>query len=1374
MSKTVFWHIADLHIRSNSVDRIKYAYDQLMSHIKKDIEQNPTFTQFLIIAGDVFERKDNLTTEEIDCFHYMMNEVQAFPKLITIMIPGNHDFKKSSEMDCISSVLTSTKYNNVYHYPKSGVYTHESIDFYVHSPMDNIIPVNPTETTNPKVALVHEPVIGCQYLGGTAHLRLKAIDLSSKFDITMLGDIHIRHRVMNLPNIAYPGSFIQKTKAEGLEHGYIRWTIDDKKNIGSRPITLDQINVYVLIEINNNKIEPISLQVVKSASFIKLMYFNCTKEFLEKKCNDIKAILGRIDIVVDKTTMIKASKLARSPATVNTLLTKDLSSLEQQLEILHELLEKNNQLAYYPKIKALHTEKYTVKSNSRLKWKLLKLEWSNLYCYGEGNVIDFEKLSQSTTKVAALVGRNKTGKSAILDILLLGLYNKVTRGTKKSIVRKGAKAISVKCTISIGDTKYRIEQTDDNHDHVYAYLYEIQDGIEKDISGAKVPQTYAKFTSMIGSDIELKNVNVAMQGSQLYPDMKEDAQKDMLRNYFDLDVFKDLAKSVNEDCTTIKTKIKDTTTKLNDINISALASKEHYDKKIKEFSNRVNTIGDEIHTIHDKLSEISFEATEHDIKDIETIRSKLAELELLDISQVSEDDIQISIMAIANLTFQLEQLKKEVDNNLQDASSDELVKITQHLEEIGPIAKSLMDSMSNRESRDSLILSLVPISTSLLAKLKDLKPLVPLDKEKTKLFIKTQTDIIASLQSSMMSFNRMIVQASHTKQSVTARLETLVLYINNHIDSNDLELQSIINDLTARISKIQCPVVIKQTNYAESTIDKMLSELANFNSLIAFYIEPSALIEPTAPVKPVEDPAAMLLELYNKEATIKRSVIKLKSAQEINPDIKSIFKWNKECSCCNDNEKLFDKDKSKLDLELATYRSSITTTLAMIKSIETYQTLYDKYQEKLAIYNNALKAKALNDNIDLYKACSNDKKFFISKRNEIEVQALQKQLDTASNQLKQIKEIKAKQIEYNELKNIMEAIEHNESVDQEISKLKAIIENINLQIEKSRNDLAQYIEYETLLELQLVEQKNVIVREKLAQFEADSAILSRYIADRDRHDYLSSQIDKLKKRDEILKSITQTQQQLITLKENHKNLSENFNNSKLLAQYAKELKILVANKEKLAAKEILRKKLHVLEQERVSKNNDIKEFTRSLVVLARHAELKKEINNLQDELTYKTIYKKHISLDDGISSILLKRNITPFEVDVNAILDQITDFTIHFDPDASDDELFLSIIQNQNKIPADQASGFQKFIITLAIRIALAKNHPSLPSFLILDEGFGCMDNENLTSVIDYLQQINTTQIDWLLFVSHIPEMRSISSTNVVVSSNAGVSKVGY
>jgi len=113
-----------------------------------------------------------------------------------------------------------------------------------------------------------------------------------------------------------------------------------------------------------------------------------------------------------------------------------------------------------------------------------------------------------------------------------------------------------------------------------------------------------------------------------------------------------------------------------------------------------------------------------------------------------------------------------------------------------------------------------------------------------------------------------------------------------------------------------------------------------------------------------------------------------------------------------------------------------------------------------------------------------------------------------------------------------------------------------------------------------------------------------------------------------------------------------------------------------------------------------------------------------------------------------------------------------FDITAPSNESFLYIVQNQNKIPATQGSGFQKFIITLAIRLSLAKSHPLLPNFLILDEGFGCMDSDHLTSAIDFLHQLSATQLDWLLFVSHIPEMRCISSTAIVVANTLGVSTV--
>jgi DNA repair exonuclease SbcCD ATPase subunit len=78
------------------------------------------------------------------------------------------------------------------------------------------------------------------------------------------------------------------------------------------------------------------------------------------------------------------------------------------------------------------------------------------------------------------------------------------------------------------------------------------------------------------------------------------------------------------------------------------------------------------------------------------------------------------------------------------------------------------------------------------------------------------------------------------------------------------------------------------------------------------------------------------------------------------------------------------------------------------------------------------------------------------------------------------------------------------------------------------------------------------------------------------------------------------------------------------------------------------------------------------------------------------------------------------------------------------------------------------------LRLSLAANHPLSPSFVIIDEGFGCLDPQHLENTIEYLHKLKIQNLDWLLFVSHLPQMKHISSTDVAIVSVNGASKVRY
>ena len=79
-------------------------------------------------------------------------------------------------------------------------------------------------------------------------------------------------------------------------------------------------------------------------------------------------------------------------------------------------------------------------------YKLNYLVWSDVYCYGKNNYIDFRTFKNN---LVVLNGNNKEGKSSVIDILMLVLFNVVIRGNKKHIINKKEKTGYVKLSFNI-------------------------------------------------------------------------------------------------------------------------------------------------------------------------------------------------------------------------------------------------------------------------------------------------------------------------------------------------------------------------------------------------------------------------------------------------------------------------------------------------------------------------------------------------------------------------------------------------------------------------------------------------------------------------------------------------------------------------------------------------------------------------------------------------------------------------------------------------------------------------------------------------------------------------------------------------------------
>jgi DNA repair exonuclease SbcCD ATPase subunit len=144
---------------------------------------------------------------------------------------------------------------------------------------------------------------------------------------------------------------------------------------------------------------------------------------------------------------------------------------------------------------------------------------------------------------------------------------------------------------------------------------------------------------------------------------------------------------------------------------------------------------------------------------------------------------------------------------------------------------------------------------------------------------------------------------------------------------------------------------------------------------------------------------------------------------------------------------------------------------------------------------------------------------------------------------------------------------------------------------------------------------------------------------------------------------------------------------------------------------------------------------------------------------------------DGIPHKLITNIIPVVEEEINNILGQLVDFTISLRSDEKNINAYICYSED-NCWPIELTSGMEKFISSLAIRSALI-NISTLPrpNFIAIDEGFGALDQTNLSSIVmlfDYLK----SQFKFITIISHIETMRDIVDHHIEINKVNGRSKI--
>jgi len=157
---------------------------------------------------------------------------------------------------------------------------------------------------------------------------------------------------------------------------------------------------------------------------------------------------------------------------------------------------------------------------------------------------------------------------------------------------------------------------------------------------------------------------------------------------------------------------------------------------------------------------------------------------------------------------------------------------------------------------------------------------------------------------------------------------------------------------------------------------------------------------------------------------------------------------------------------------------------------------------------------------------------------------------------------------------------------------------------------------------------------------------------------------------------------------------------------------------------------------------------------------KKKFDELNTQLKVQDLFIQATS-KRGIPVQIINSLLPKINKEISKILKGVVAFTVVLEADLESNAMDVFIDYGDSKRIVELGSGMEKMISSLAIRVALI-NVSSLPksSMLIIDEGFGSLDETNLAACGRLLQSLKKSFKN-ILVISHIDQIKDIVDNTI-------------
>ena len=654
-------HISDIHIRNV---RRHLEYQEQFKKLYSDIVQYDPTNTIVVISGDIAHAKTDMSPELVREISSLLTELSKL--YFVLVFPGNHDanLNNTSRLDALTPIIDNLRNERVVYIKESGLYKMSGLYLNLMSVFDTsdryLDYDKIKEVDGYKIGLYHGPVTNAKTDMGfniTGHLN---IDFFNGHDIVILGDIHKKQVLQEYsnsnikkPRIEYAGSLIQQNFGEDYRgHGYVVWDLEKRD---SKFINIDSDYGFHTLYIENDKLQPYDdFDKITPKSRVRIKIINSDKVIVKDIISKVKQKFKVDDIAVINTKPVSNKKVSDIK-----ILESSISDIGYQNSLILEYLEQTGTFIDSDIQKAIFDINKETNNNIVLKtlhnnvlWVPKKFEFSNMFSYGEGNVIDFTTLKGIT----GLFGQNATGKSALLDALCFCLFDKTSRAYKaEQVLNTRKEKFKCKLEFEVDGKSYFIEKIGYNYKKP-GELPKIKvdinfwttddDGTIKFLNGDERRGTNQIIQEYVGSYDDFIITNLAMQESSAnFINKSQSERKELLARFLNLEIFDLLYKNANDSYKDIAVSIKN----LDKLNLN---------DELRINQTKLNTLQSDL-TRHNFI-ESQLEKDESKLlKLADTHKRNIKQIQIIDIDTVLKDKAKLEV-AMAETTKNDDILKKNI------------------------------------------------------------------------------------------------------------------------------------------------------------------------------------------------------------------------------------------------------------------------------------------------------------------------------------------------------------------------------------------------------------------------------------------------------------------------------------------------------------------------------------------------------------------------------------------------------------------------------------------------------------------------------------------------------------------------------------------